>query len=257
VSTSTSTRGKKKPARAAKRSSTKLPAALAANAARSSELRLQRMRAQAQEDIDLIRLKQTQIVDAFYEIGQALARLKAPGVAKSMGRAGFAELVEQDLQMSTTTAEKLVAIVTHVRRRDALRWGQEKSAALIELAKATSNPTDSASTLVLEKRVRLASGRVLDVEAARPTEIFEAAKEERLRRQSREKGPRRGRTTTPEERAIAKAIEKALHGAGIAGAKVAAVATKPGQVAEVRIEHVPMNRLKELGATILRAAGGK
>ncbi len=250
-----------KPPKAAKaRAGSKhpLPAALAANVARSAEQRLERLRARAEEDLALIRLKQTQIVDAFYEIGQALLRLKAEGVPQSLGRAGFADLLAQDLNMSLTTAERLIAIVTHVRRTDALRWGQEKSAALVELAKATADPEDTPSALVLKKKLKLASGRVLDGEAARASEIIDAAKEERLRRQRRggAKGAR-GRTTRPEERAIARAIERALHAAGIVGAKVAAVATKPGQAADLRIEHVPIDELSALRAAIGKARGGK
>lgn len=243
-----------KPARAGSKST--LNAALVANAAKSAEQRLARLRSQAQDDIDLVKVKQTQIVDAFYEIGQALVRLKADGVAQAMGREGFADLLEKELGMSLTTAERLMSIVLHVRRADALRWGQDKSSALVELAKATADPTDSPKTIVSKKKLKLASGRVLDLEAAKPSEILDAAKAERLRRQ-RDGKARRGRTTTAEERALAGEIEKALHAAGVAEAKVEALATKPGQAANLRIERVPIDRIAALRTALGAAKRGR
>lgn len=233
---------------------TKLSAALVANAARRADERVARLRAQAHEDIDLVKLKQTQIVDAFYEIGQALARLKADGVAQAVGHARFADLVEQELEMSVTTAERLIAIVTHVRRSDALRWGQDKSSALAELAKATADANDSPATIAAAKTFKLASGRVLDLDAAKPAEILEAAKEERQRRQHDGKRPR-GRTTTAEERALAKRIQAALREAGLSEARVEAVATKPGQAANLRIDRVPVDRVTALRAALGKARG--
>jgi hypothetical protein len=234
----------------------KLSPALAANATRSIELRLQKLRAQAQEDIALIKDKQTQILDSFYEIGQALQRLKADGVAQAVGRVGFGDLVEKDLGMSIATADRLIAIVTFVRRSDALRWGQEKSTALVQLAKATADASDSPATLVAKKKLRLTSGRVLDVEAAKAAEIRDAAREERQRRQG-DGNPRRGKTTTPEERALAAAVTRALHEAGIESARVSAVATKPGQVANVRIDRIPMDRLQAFGAVLEKVGGSR
>src|SRR6476660_9353009 len=85
-----------------------LPAALAKNAAALAQRKQQELARAAHDDIALVKLKQAEIVSAFYDIGEALARLSRPGVPESIGHAGFAALVEHELEMSLTAASQLI-----------------------------------------------------------------------------------------------------------------------------------------------------
>ncbi len=224
------------PAMAAKR---KLPTALARRAAEKAEAAKQRGVAEARAVIAEIRRKQAQISDAFFDIGELLLRLKKANAPKLLERGSFAELVEQDLHMSVTRADWLVAVVQRVRRDDALRWGEDKTMALLELTNATK-ASDTPSMLAAEK-LKTPNGKRLDVDAASTADIRRYAK---VLRSKRGKGSLRGRTTTPEERRVAKGIETAMRREHIE-AKAEAIATKPGQVSKLRVE-VPMDRLAVL-----------
>jgi hypothetical protein len=227
----------------------KLPAALAKRAEQAHAAKQARLAEQAREDIALVERKREVIADSFYDIGEALVRLKRPGVAESIGRKSFRELCEKDLSMSLSAAEELIAIVTNVPRGDALRMGQERARALVHLAKATPE-LDTPRSLEKAKR-KLPSGNTLDVSTASTRDLHAAAKE--IRGAARTGRPK-GRTTTEEERARAARLQTALHGAGVPRAKVTAVATKPGQEAELRIEHIPVSALAKLRAALGKKA---
>jgi hypothetical protein len=217
----------------------KLPTALAKRAVATAEAAQMKSLAEARAVIAEIRRKQAQIADAFYDIGELLVRLKKPAAIRVLGRASFGEVCEKDLSMSTTRADWLVAVAQRVRRDDALAWGQDKTMALLELSNATT-ASDTPSMLEAEK-LRAPGGKRFDLARASAAEIRRFAKALRTRRG---KGSTRGRTTTPAERAIAKAIARALHHEGVEGTAVA-VATKAGQVSKLRVE-VPIDRLEVL-----------
>jgi hypothetical protein len=223
-----------------------LPLALAKRADKQVAAKRERLAKEARADIDLIRRRQERIAEDFYDIGEALVRLKRPGVAAALGRGSFREVCEIDLSMSLTAAEELIAIVTHVARKDALRMGQARARALVGLAKATPE-LDTATSLQRATR-QLPSGKKLEVAKASVRELHAAAKELRA---DQPRGARpKGRTTTPEERERAAALQAALRDAGLARARISAVATKPGQEADVRIEGVPMSGLDKLRAAL-------
>ena len=228
----------------------KLPAALVKRVEQQVAARRDRLLKEARADIALIRRRQAEITEAFYDVGEALARLKRPGVAEAVGRATFKELCEKDLEMGLTTAERLIAIVTRVPREDALRMGQERAFALVQLADATPE-ADSAT--MLEKGARtLPSGKKVDLAKASVREIHTAAKE--IRAAKKPTGKPRGRTTTVEERAAASALQSALRGDGFESARVTAVATRPGAGAHARIEGVPLADMRKLGRAIGKLA---
>ena len=221
----------------------KLPAALAKNAAAKAEAAKRTLLARAKDDLALIARKKVEIGEAFYEIGEALARLRAAPVPRLLGFASFADLCEVGIEISVTRAEQLIAIASRVRREDALRWGQEKTAALLEIANATA-ADDTPGDLAAE-RLKLPGGARLDVEKTPARRLREIAKQLRAKRG---KGSARGRTTTAEERKLAGEIEKRLRAEGLE-AKVAAVATKPGSVSKLRIE-VPADAVAALRAAL-------
>jgi hypothetical protein len=144
--------------------------------------------------------------------------------------------------MSLAGAGELMEIVTWVKRRDALAWRREKSAALVELAKAT--PAKDTPASLVKKPVRLASRRLFDARTADAEAIRAAAKEERQARAAREASdkPRRGVTSTQAERDRGARLEAELHATGVADARVTVLA-RPGGGAVLRIERVPVARL--------------
>ncbi len=142
--------------------------------------------------------------------------------------------------MSGATAGRLIAIVTQVPREDALRMGQQRAFALAQLANATPEP-DTAAQLDSATR-KLPSGKRLDLSKASTRDIEAAASEIRAQKAP----PRRGKTTTADERERAAALQSALRAGGLDRARVIAVATKPGQSADVRIDRVPLAQLSAL-----------
>lgn len=225
----------------------KLPVALAEHAEQQASAKKARLASTAKADIALVRRRQAQITESFYDIGEALVRLKRPEIVKAAGRATFRELCERDLEMSLATADRLVAIVTHVAREDALRMGQQRALALAQLANATPE-ADSAAQLETKTR-KLPSGKRLDLSKASTREIEAATRELRATKPAAK--PARGRTTTPQEKETAAALQAALRKNGLERSRVVAVATKPGQPADLRIDRVPVTEL----AALRRALG--
>jgi hypothetical protein len=116
--------------------------------------------------------------------------------------------------------------------------GQTKKAmAMVAIADATVAP-DTPAGIYQRGRVRLPDGEVINPRTTSAKGLQRAAK---AIRQARDVGkPRRGRTTTAGEREAAAKLEQALRALGLSRATVVAVATKPVQVSDVRIEHVPV-----------------
>ncbi len=159
----------------------KLPAALAKNAAKSSRLHKARVTALAHDDIALIRLKKMEIAEAFFEVGRALARLRKKGVAETLGYRGFTELVKSELDFSVEFAEQLIDVATIVPRAHAVRWGQTKSIAVAEIAKAAGGTT---APIQVGPKMLLPSGKVFDAASATPAEARMTAKELRQARRA-------------------------------------------------------------------------
>jgi hypothetical protein len=62
----------------------------------------------------------------------------------------------------------------------------------------------------------------------------------------------RGRSTTEDERTFAALLERRLRQLGVERAKVEAVATKPGQAAELRLAGIPVDQIDLLKKAIGR-----
>ncbi|MBI2389599.1 MAG: hypothetical protein HYV09_08385 [Deltaproteobacteria bacterium] len=222
---------------AAKKS--KLTPALAKRASALAEAARLRLLKQAREDVSLIKRRKSEIAEAFYDIGEALLRLRKEPIPKLLGFKGFNELCRQGLDLSPSSAGKLIEIVERLPRRDALKWGKEKAHALIELADATP-ATDS------PQKIDPKALGATDPKRATVRELQALA--QRARGQKKTPSPR-GRTTTAEERALAAKLQATLRKAGAKEATVAALATKPGAPAKLRLE-LPIDRLAELREAI-------
>ena len=88
-----------------KRSATRpLPPALAKRAIHAADAKIARLLEEAKADLTLIARRKAQIVDAFYDIGEALRRLKRKEIVAALGRRSFAEVCEKDARVSVSQA---------------------------------------------------------------------------------------------------------------------------------------------------------
>lgn len=231
----------KKPAKksAKKPAKKKVPAALAERAHELADAAKKRLLKQAREDIALIKRRKAEISEAFYDIGEALLRLRKDPIPKLLGYDGFAELCTGALAISPTTAGELIDVVERLSRRDALRWGKEKAHALVALADATP-AKDSPQKI----DAKVLGGR--DPKAVSVRELRDLAKKERAKKPQ---ATHRGRSATAQERAVAAKLQAALHMAGHRDAEVAAVATRPGAPSKLRIE-LPIDALDALAKAL-------
>lgn len=243
-------KGKAAKEQALESAKTKMPLALVKRAEAAAKQKRDELLARAREEIAFVLEKQHEIVAAFYDIGAALNRLNDLQAAELFGYGGFGEMIEKEMGFSVQKARDLMAIAKYVRREDALRWGQEKSAALVELAQATAAP-DSPASLARKPKLKIAKGRVIDVEKVNAATLRQVAREVRAER-GKGAGPKRGVTTTPEEQSAASRLQEALRAFGAERGRVTAVA-RAGSGADLRIERVPVSALDLLAKAALRA----
>ena len=240
----------------------KLPAALAARATAAASAKTSRLRRDAHALLALIARRKREITEAFYDIGEALAKLKERDMIAALGRRSFAEVCEKDAGISVSVAERLVEIARSLTREQALAMGQKKAMAMVTLAAATPED-DTAAGLYRKKSIALPGGTKVSPRTASANELEQAATAIRHRRPAAAKrngdggagatasrGP--GRHSTADERAFAALLEKRLHQLGLDRARVTAVATKPGQGSDLRFEHIPVAQID-----ILRKAIGR
>jgi hypothetical protein len=234
-----------------------LPAALAKRATAASTAKTSRLRREAHALLSLISRRKREITEAFYDIGEALTKLKDRDVISALGRRSFAEVCEKDAGLSVSVAERLVAIATSMTREQALTMGQKKAMAMVTLAAATPED-DTAAGLYRKKTIALPGGKKVSPRTASANAIEEAATAIRHRRSATKSNgngsakPSRGRTTTDEERTFAALLQKRLHQLGLDRALVTAIATKPGQGSDLRFEHIPVAQIDVLKKAIGR-----
>jgi hypothetical protein len=121
---------------------------------------------------------------------------------------------------------------------------------MTELAEATPEERDTPAGLYRKKSVAVPGGRSVAPRAASAREIERAAKA--IRQGARAGAARRGRSTTEDERTLAALLERRLRQLGLRHATVEAVATKPGQPADLRFAGIPIDRVDVLKKAIGR-----
>ena len=147
--------------------------------------------------------------------------------------------------MSSAAADRLVSIVSNLSRELALQFGQKGSLALVALCEAT--PQDDTPADIVGSKVKRPGGELVDVSKVSANEALRIAKEIRAERAGGGgSGKVRGRTALPAERARAAELQRRLVAAGLRRATVTAVATRPGQPSDLRIEHIPVAELERL-----------
>lgn len=95
----------------------------------------------------LIRRRLVTVVESFYDVGEALAEVLRRKLYAAAEHASLEAWLKATKLLSVTQAMKLLAIVKHVPREQALAAGQERAYALIALASATPEP-DTAAELI-------------------------------------------------------------------------------------------------------------
>lgn len=214
---------------------------LARRAAAAAEAKKKRLVAEARGLLALVARRKKTIAESFYDIGEALARLRQKDMLAALGRRSFAELCERDAGLSATTGRQLAEMAMAMTREEALAIGQAMAMAMVSLAEATPE-ADTPASLYRKQALALPGGKTISPRTASANELNEAAAQLRQARGT----TRRGRTTTPDERASAARLEARLHALGLERVRVIALATKPGQGADVRIEHLPVAQLELL-----------
>ena len=161
-----------------KHPASKLDKSLVENAAAVARRSAERRREEAQSLVDLIRRRMGAIAEAFFDIGEALNKLRHEKMFGALGFATFRALVEGELGLSIAQAYKLMEIAARVPRPEAVALGPSRSAALLQLARSTPEP-DSIVTL-LRDGVTLPGrkGRV-DLRQLSTRELLRAARVER------------------------------------------------------------------------------
>ena len=203
------------------------------------------LKRKALADVALVKARLRQILSAFYEVGEALVRLKRPAAYTALGYTSFHELCRKEFRMSGAKADRLVTIVSKVSRNVAEQFGQTGSLALVALCEAT--PEEDTPAEVGWSKVKRPGGEVVDVGRVSANKVLRIAKEIRADRPAGGSGGKvRGRTALPAERARAAELERKLIAAGLPRATVTAVATRPGQPSDLRIEHIPVAEVDRL-----------
>ncbi len=223
-----------------------VPAALAKRAARLKAEKARRMRAEGRELIAFVRRKKAEAADAFYEMGVALGKLRDRDMLRALGCRPFEALCRDHVGLSVELAAGVADVAARLSREQAIAMGQGKALAVIRLADATAAPDRVID--VYENGVTLPDGRHFSPKRESPHQIDLAAKAVRHARAAG--GPRRGLTTTREERVFAEKLQRALRAAGAPEARVVAVASKPGHESFLRIDRVRPSALRALAKTL-------
>lgn len=173
-----------------------LPAALAKRAKALHDAAQQRLVEQGREAITLIRDRREAIADSYFDVGQALITLRSEAIALALGYDGVPAMLRAELDLSVSTAAKLIDLATRVDRSLLRELQQERAAAILAVVDATEE--DDTPDELLAKPYRLADGGTLDLRTAPVAEIKGLARA--LRQQRATTKPARGFTTTPADR---------------------------------------------------------
>lgn len=222
-------------------------ALLARRMEHGASAKIARTVAEARRDIAFVRRRRAEVAEAFYDIGEALVRLRRRDVVSAMGCRSFAELCQTHVGISPAQATRFVDIVTNMSRDEALALGVSKASSLTALARAGAK--DATVTDLLRHGARV-SGTVVDVKKATVRAIVRAAAGARAANGVVLRG---GVAVTEKERATCAALERALRRAG---AEDVRVIVRAGRVvgaarATIEIAVVDVKRLA-LGVRVAR-----
>lgn len=176
-------------------------AALARNTARLAAL------------LALIRRRMTEVVEGFYDLGEALREVLDKKLYAAAGHASLDAWLRAEKLMSVRQANKLVSVVRRVPREQALALGHERAYALVAYTDAT--PADDTPASLLAQSAKIGATPVAE---ASLREIQAAT---RTARSTAKRAPTAAeRTKTKADAATVKAVRAVLREAGIGRADV-------------------------------------
>ena len=223
-----------------KKATKALPAALVKRAAALSRQKIARIVTEARKDIALIRRKRGDIAAAFYDMGEALARLKRPEVYGAFKKPSWEAFCEGELSMSESQAERLIEIVRTMTREDAIKLGTfSKASSVARLVQAT--PAHETVAQAIRHGVVVGKKRI-DVKHASVRGIAKATRDVPRKRGNR------GRHVSDEDAALVATLARAIAGLGL-DAHVTAKAGLAGKQARVAID-VAIADLGKLGRVL-------
>ncbi len=138
-----------------------------AKAAKSNALAVKKKR--LSELLALIVRRKNEIVEAFYDIGEALHEIHKHKLYRAEELPTLDAFLKKHALMSRSTAYKLMKVVESVSRSEALKLGQERAFALVAYTEATpelDSPAKIAATNDLVAGKRLKEARTSEIRAA-------------------------------------------------------------------------------------------
>ncbi|MBK8693272.1 MAG: hypothetical protein IPN17_13475 [Deltaproteobacteria bacterium] len=223
-----------------------LPPALKKNADRMVAMAKKRLTDAARKALARAREAHAEALRGTYELGQALALLKAPGMSEAAGFAdGFHALCESEFEMRSQAADRLVRAVSQVSEAQFTKLKVHRVNALLDLAMATE--ADDTEAVLAQRTVTLwAGGPKLALAKATTEAIIEATKQVRAQLGPTTVKRPKGRTTTTAERTAATVATKRLRQRGCEAAVVKVFATKPGAPSRFVIDGLSQEQLETL-----------
>jgi len=213
-----------------------LPAALVKRAQALHEAAQARLVEQGREAISLIRDRREAIADNYFDVGQALITLKSEAIAQALGYEDIAAMLRAELDLSVSTAAKLIELATRVDRSLLRELQHERAAAILAVVDATEE--DDTPEQLLAKPFRLPEGGTIDLRTAPIVDVKALARALRHQRAATKK-PARGFSTTPADRkafaALIAPVAKDKTLGGVATFKLLASREEHGPLVESRV----------------------
>ena len=123
----------------------------------------------------LIRRRLATAAESFYDIGVALREILEKKLYAAAGHASLAAYLTATKLVSVTQADKLIAIVRHIPREEAMAAGQERAFAMLALVAATPEP-DTAAELIAHGTIGEEPANTASVRAIRAATKAQTAK---------------------------------------------------------------------------------
>jgi hypothetical protein len=174
-----------------------------------------RHKARYDELVALMRRRMTDIVERFYDLGEALREMLETRRYTAGGHTSLRAFLAAEGLVSYAKANRLIAIVRKVPRAQALVLGQERAFALVAYTDATPEGDSPAALLAADAKLGatpVAQASVRQIEAA-----TRAARSARAKSGAVSEG---ARAKARADAATLRAVKRALRDAGLAGAAV-------------------------------------
>lgn len=182
---------------------------------RTRDAALARNRKRLAELLALVRRRMTEVVEGFYDIGEALREILDHKLFAVAGHKSMAAMLGAEKLMSFRQASKLITVVRRVPREQALALGQERAYALVAYTDAT--PEDDSPEGLLSKNAVIGSKTLQD---ASLRDIEAATKATRAKEKAKRPATAAEREKSRADEALKKRVRAALRDAGIGRVEV-------------------------------------